>query len=43
LEEAAIGGNPFARHNLALIEMKNGRPERAVKHYIIAANLVVKD
>jgi tetratricopeptide (TPR) repeat protein len=38
-EEAAIGGHPIARHNLAVIEMKNGRPERAVKHLIIAANL----
>jgi tetratricopeptide (TPR) repeat protein len=38
-EEAAIGGHPVARHNLAAIEMKNGRPERAVKHFIIAANL----
>ena len=39
LEEAAIGGHPIARHNLAVFEMKNGRPERAVKHLIIAANL----
>jgi TPR repeat protein len=38
-EEAAIGGNPFARHNVAAIEMENGRPERAAKHIIIAANL----
>ena len=38
-EEAAIGGHPFARHVLAIIEMNNGRPERAVKHFIIAANL----
>ena len=42
-EEAAIGGHPDARHNLALIEMKNGRPERAVKHFIIAANLGDED
>jgi hypothetical protein len=39
LEEAAIGGHPIARHNLGCHEMKNGRPERAVKHFIIAANL----
>jgi hypothetical protein len=38
-EEAAIGGHPVARRNLAAIEMNNGRPERAVKHFIIAANL----
>jgi len=38
-EKAAIGGNPYARHNLAIIEYKNGRTERAVKHFIIAANL----
>jgi TPR repeat protein len=39
LEEAAISGHPEARHNLALIEGRNGRIERAVKHWIIAANL----
>ena len=38
-EEAAIGGHPDARHNLAAFEMENGRPERGVKHFIIAANL----
>jgi TPR repeat protein len=38
-EKAAIGGNPFARHNLACIEEENGNIERAVKHFIIAANL----
>jgi TPR repeat protein len=38
-EEAAIGGHPSARHNLAAFEMNNGRPERGVKHFIIAANL----
>jgi TPR repeat protein len=37
--KAAIGGHPIARHSLAVIEMNNGRPERAVKHFIIAANL----
>jgi TPR repeat protein len=38
-EEAAIGGHPDARYDLACIEMNNGRPERGVKHLIIAANL----
>jgi tetratricopeptide (TPR) repeat protein len=38
-EEAAIGGNPVARHNLGCHEENSGRIERAVKHYIIAANL----
>jgi len=39
LEEAAIGGHPFARHNLGVMESENGRPDRAVKHFIIAAKL----
>ena len=39
LEKAAIGGEPFARHNLGCIEEENGRPDRAVKHWIIAAKL----
>jgi hypothetical protein len=43
LEEAAIGGLSYARHNLAAIEMENGRPERAVKHLIIAANMGFED
>ena len=38
-EQAAIGGHPGARDDLALHEMNNGRFERVVKHYIIAANL----
>ena len=38
-EEAAIGGHPDVRCNLAFIEVTNGRPERAVKHLIIAANM----
>ena len=37
LEEAAIAGNPEARHNLAFNEWKNGNNERAVKHLVIAA------
>ena len=39
LEKAAIAGHQRARFNLGCIEMKNGRFERAVKHWIIAANL----
>jgi len=39
LEEAAIGGDTFARHNLGVMEGENGRPGRAVKHFIIAAKL----
>jgi len=38
-EQAAIGGHVFARHNLASWELKKGNIERAVKHFIIAANL----
>jgi TPR repeat protein len=38
-EKAAIGGHPDARFNLGWIELKNGRTERAVKHFIIAAKL----
>jgi len=38
LEEAAIGGHPFARHNLGCHEWNNDNNERAVKHWIIAAN-----
>ena len=37
LEEAAIGGHPTARHNLAYLECRHGNVERAVKHWIIAA------
>ena len=39
LEKAAIGGDPYARHNLGCYEERNGNIERAVKHFIIAANL----
>ena len=39
LEEAAIGGHPDARYVLGLHEWSRGRDERAMKHYIIAANL----
>jgi len=39
MEEAAIRGHLIARHNLGCHEGRNGRIERAVKHFIIAANL----
>ena len=40
LEEAAIRGHAYARFNIACIEDdSNGEIERAVKHFIIAANL----
>jgi len=39
LEEAAIGGHAEARYNLGCIEAENGRHERAMRHYIIAAKL----
>jgi TPR repeat protein len=39
LEEAAISGHPNARYNLGAKEWNNKRFERAVKHFIIAANL----
>ncbi len=37
LEEAAIGGHPNARHLLGCYEGGNGRDERAMRHFIIAA------
>ena len=43
LEEAAIGGFPGARHRLGCIEKKNGRYERAARHFIIDANLGFDD
>jgi hypothetical protein len=39
LEEAAIGGHVAATNNLGCHEWNNGRIERAVKHFIIAANM----
>ena len=39
MEEAAIGGHPIARYNLGCREALDERGERAVKHWIIAANL----
>ena len=37
-EKAAVGGDPDARHNLGVMEERNGNMNRAVKHWIIAAN-----
>eukprot|EP00984_Skeletonema_dohrnii_P018167 scaffold8413_cov109-Skeletonema_dohrnii-CCMP3373.AAC.7 len=39
MEEAAIAGHPYARHKLACLELRTGGVQRAVKHFIIAANL----
>ena len=39
LEQAAIGGHPLARNNLGIHSYENGRMDRAVKHFIIAAKL----
>jgi len=39
LEEAAIGGHPWARYNLGVEEKEKGRMDRAMKNYIIAAKL----
>ena len=39
LECAVIGGHVHGRFNLACLEEKNGRMDRAVKHWIIAANM----
>ena len=38
-EQAAIGGHAIARYNLGCVEEENGRMDRAVKHWIIAAKL----
>ena len=43
LEEAAIAGHPKARHILASNECRNKRIDRAMKHWIIAANLGYDD
>ena len=42
-EKAAIGGHAEARHNLGCQEERNGNMEKAVKHFIIAANLGYED
>ena len=39
LEKAAIGGHPIARRNLGCKEGLDGREDRAIKHFIIAANM----
>ncbi len=39
LEIAAIGGHPLARYNLGCYEGENGRFDRMMKHYVIAAKL----
>ena len=38
-EKAAMGGHHQARYNLGCVEHNNGNIERAVKHFIIAANI----
>jgi TPR repeat protein len=43
LEIATIGGHAGARFNLGYYEWNNGRPERAMKHWIIAAKLGYDD
>jgi len=43
LEEAAIGGHPYARNNLGCIEGNNERFDRSIKHFIIAAKLGYDD
>eukprot|EP00577_Skeletonema_sp_RCC1716_P026144 CAMPEP_0113413558 /NCGR_PEP_ID=MMETSP0013_2-20120614/23503_1 /TAXON_ID=2843 ORGANISM="Skeletonema costatum, Strain 1716" /NCGR_SAMPLE_ID=MMETSP0013_2 /ASSEMBLY_ACC=CAM_ASM_000158 /LENGTH=157 /DNA_ID=CAMNT_0000300267 /DNA_START=446 /DNA_END=919 /DNA_ORIENTATION=- /assembly_acc=CAM_ASM_000158 len=39
LEQAAIGGHPIARYNIGIEEEENGRMDRAMKHWVIAAAL----
>ena len=39
LKQAAIEGHPDARYNLGCFEGDNGRVDRAMKHFIIAAKL----
>jgi hypothetical protein len=36
---SAIGGDPSARFNLGNHEERSGRDDRAVKHWMISANL----
>jgi len=43
LEQAAIGGHPYARHMLGIEEAGDGRYKRAKKHFMIAANLGFHD
>ena len=39
LTEAAIAGHPNAHYNLGYLEEKNGRVDRVLKHWTIAAKL----
>jgi TPR repeat protein len=39
MEKAAIGGHLAARYNLGTYDCNEGRMDRAVKHFIIAATL----
>ena len=39
MEQAAIGGHPDARYNLAMYEKDNGRHVRAARHLIISTKL----
>jgi hypothetical protein len=39
LEQAAIGGDAIARYNLGIEVEENGRMDRAMKHWVIAAAL----
>ena len=39
MKTAAIGGHPGARLDLAPIEIRNNRPDKAIKHMVIAAKL----
>ncbi len=39
MQQAAIGGHPVARLNLGVWEQDKGNIDKAVKHFIIAANL----
>ncbi len=43
LEQAAIGGEPWARYQLGMVEWNKGRYDRAKKHLIIAANIGYHD
>jgi TPR repeat protein len=43
LEEAAIGGHPQARYNLACYAGQSGKHDKAMKHFIISAKLGYDD
>ena len=42
-EQAAIGGHPYARHRLGIIEGEYGEYGRAIKHFMIASKLGLDD